>query len=214
MPRTQGHARRRDFDTGRWLTAKPFSHQHAGMVTSVDAALPVHALTVSDVDAMLEAGILEENSRIELLDGVLVEMSPQGPPHASSLRHLMAIAPVAVSAGLELSVQAPLDVGSLVSRLEPDFAIVPKTPIDRHPTGALLVVEMGNTSLRMDLGPKARIYAAGGVPEYWVLDVQRREIVVHRQPAGGGYDDVRRAGVGETLTAERVALTVAVADLV
>jgi hypothetical protein len=46
------------------------------------------------------------------------------------------------------------------------------------------------------------------------LDVQRREIVVHRQPAGDGYDDVRRAGVGETLTAQRVALTVAVADLV
>ena len=58
----------------------------SGMVTRVDAALPVHALTVTDVDAMLEAGILEENSRIELLDGVLVEMSPQGPPHAYALR--------------------------------------------------------------------------------------------------------------------------------
>ena len=59
------------------------------MVTTVDAAFPVHALTVDDVHAMLEAGILEENSRIELLDGVLVEMSPQGPPHAYALRKLM-----------------------------------------------------------------------------------------------------------------------------
>jgi Uma2 family endonuclease len=185
------------------------------MVTRVDAALPVHALTVSDVDAMVEAGILEENSHIELLDGVLVEMSPQGPPHAYALRHLMMLgAPVAVAAGLELSVQGPLDVGSRVSLPEPDFAIVPKTPIDRHPTGALLVVEMGNTSLRMDLGPKARIYAAGGIPEYWVLDVQKREIVVHREPSGSKYEDVRRVGVGDTVTAVAVALTVPVADLV
>jgi Uma2 family endonuclease len=185
------------------------------MVTHVDAALPVHALTISDVDAMVAAGILEENSRIELLDGVLVEMSPQGPRHAYALRHLMLLgAPVAVAAGLELSVQGPLDVGNPVSQPEPDFAIVPKTPIDRHPSGALLVAEMGNTSLRMDLGPKARIYAAAGVPEYWVLDVQRREIVVHREPSGARYEHVERVGVGDTLTATTVALSVAVADLV
>ena len=91
---------------------------------------------------------------------------------------------------------------------------MPKTPIDRHPTGALLVAEMGNTSLRMDLGPKARIYATGGVPEYWVLDVQRREIVVHREPSGERYEHVERVGVGDTLTATMVALTVPVADLV
>ncbi len=115
---------------------------------------------------------------------------------------------------MRLSVQAPLDVGSPVSLPEPDFAIVPKTPIDRHPTGALLVAEMGNTSLRMDLGPKARIYATGGVPEYWVLDVQRREIVVHRDPSGARYAHVERVGVGDTLTATTVALSVAVADLV
>ena len=185
------------------------------MVTSVDAAFPVHALTVADVDAMVQAGILEESSRIELLDGVLVEMSPQGPPHAYALRQLMMLgAPVAAAAGLELSVQGPLDVGSRISLPEPDFAIVPKTPIDRHPTGALLVAEMGNTSLRMDLGPKARIYATAGIPEYWVLEVKRREIVVHREPSGSRYEYVERVGVGDTLSAIAVALTVAVADLV
>jgi Uma2 family endonuclease len=187
----------------------------SGMVTRVDGALPVHALTVTDVDAMVEAGILDENTRIELLDGVLVEMSPQGPPHAYALRHLMTLgAPVAAAAGLELSIQAPLNVGSPVSLPEPDFAIVARTPIDRHPTGALLVVEMGNTSLAMDLGPKARIYAAGGIREYWVLDVTQREIVVHREPRGSAYEDVRRCCVGDAVTAAAVALTVPVADLV
>jgi Uma2 family endonuclease len=185
------------------------------MAIRVDAALPVHALTVSDVHAMLEAGILEENSRIELLDGVLVEMSPQGPRHAYALRTLnMLGGPVAAAAGLVLSIQAPLDVSSPISLPEPDFAIVPATPIDRHPAGALLVVEMGNTSLRMDLGPKARIYATAGIPEYWVLDVRRRRIVVHRDPSGSRYALVERVGVGESVTAVAVALTVAVADLV
>ena len=185
------------------------------MVTRVDAALPIRALTVTDVDAMLQAGILSEDDHVELLDGVLVEMSPQGPPHAYALRELtMMAAPVAASAGLELSIQAPLDVGSPVTLPEPDFAIVPATPIDRHPSGALLVAEMGNTSLAMDLGPKARIYAAAAIPEYWVLDVNRREIVVHREPSGSAYRVVWRAGAGETLTAVAVDLAIPVASLV
>ena len=185
------------------------------MAIRVDPALPIHALTVTDVYAMLEAGILSDDDHIELLDGVLVEMSPQGPPHAYALRELMRLGgPVAEAAGLRLSVQGPLDVGSPITLPEPDLAIVPVTPTDRHPTSALLVAEMGNTSLRMDLGPKARIYAEAGIPEHWVLDVQRRELVVHREPSGSSYAAVRRLGAGETVTAVAVALTVAVADLV
>jgi Uma2 family endonuclease len=171
-------------------------------------------LTVTDVYAMLEADILSEDDHIELLDGVLVEMSPQGPPHAYALRRLTRLAArVADDADLELIIQGPLDVGSPITLPEPDLAIVPVTPSDRHPTGALLVAEMGNTSLRMDLGPKARIYATAGVPEYWVLDVERREIVVHREPSGSRYESVARVGVGDTLTAATAALTVVVADL-
>jgi Uma2 family endonuclease len=184
------------------------------MAVHVDAALPVHPLTVTDLYAMLEAGILEEDDHVELLDGVLVEMSPQSPRHAYALRELtMLAAPVVATAGLRLIVQGPLDVGSPITLPEPDLAIVPVTPIDRHPSGALLVVEMGNTSLRIDLGPKARIYAEAGVPDYWVLDVARREIVVHREPAGSRYEQIRRVGADATLTAVAVALTVAVADL-
>jgi Uma2 family endonuclease len=95
------------------------------MAIRVDPALPVHALTVTDVYAMVEAGILEENSRVELLDGVLVEMSPQGPPHAYALRALTMIAvPVAAEVGLVVIVQGPLDVGIPITLPEPDLAIV------------------------------------------------------------------------------------------
>ena len=151
---------------------------------------------------MVDAGILDEDDRVELLDGVLVEMSPQGSPHAYAIVELTALAAPAVSAaGLRLSIQGPVDVGSPISLPEPDLAIVPVAAPDALPRNPLLVVEMGVTSLRIDLVRKARIYATGNVPEYWVLDVERRALIVHRAPQDGAYTDVRTLDEHETVTA-------------
>ena len=184
------------------------------MPVHVDETLPLHPLSVADVEAMVGAGILDEKNHVELLDGVLVEMNPQGSPHAYAIRELATLAfPVVATAGLRLSIQAPLDVGSPISLPEPDLAIVPITGRDDHPRNALLVVEMGATSLSIDLVRKARIYATGGVPEYWVLDVKRRALIVHREPVDGCYTDIRTLGEHETVTAVAVDLTVPVASL-
>lgn len=184
------------------------------MPVHIDASLPVHALSVTDVGEMVRAGIIDPEDRIELLDGVLVDMSPQGETHAYAIRRLNALAgPVVEAAGLELSIQAPLDVGSAISLPEPDVAIVPVTGRDRHPSGALLVVEMGATSLSLDLGRKAAVYATGGVPDYWVLDVERRVLVVHREPVDGRYTRVSTLGERETVTAATVELAVPVSAL-
>jgi len=186
----------------------------AVMPVHVDETLPLHPLSVADVEAMVGAGILDEKNHVELLDGVLVEMNPQGSPHAYAIRELATLAfPVVATAGLRLSIQAPLDVGSPISLPEPDLAIVPITGRDDHPRNALLVVEMGATSLSIDLVRKARIYATGGVPEYWVLDVKRRALIVHREPVDGCYTDIRTLGEHETVTAVAVDLTVPVASL-
>jgi len=184
------------------------------MPVHMDTSLPVHPLTITDVTEMLRAGIIAEDDHIELLDGVLVAMSPQREPHAYAIRRLNAlVGPVAAAAGLELSIQAPLDVGSAISLPEPDVAIVPVTARDRHPSGALLVVEMGATSLALDLGRKAAIYAAAGVPDYWVLDVERRVLVVHREPVDGCYAHVRTVSARATVTAAAVDLAVPVSAL-
>ena len=184
------------------------------MPVHVDETLPLHPLSVTDVMGMVDAGILDEDDHVELLDGVLVEMSPQGTPHGHAVRRLNALAgPVAAAAGLELSVQGPVDVGSPISLPEPDLAIVPVAGPDEHPRNALLIVEMGATSLRIDLVRKARIYATGNVPEYWVLDVKRRALIVHRAPQDGAYTDVRTLDEHETVTAVAVDLTVPVASL-
>ena len=185
-----------------------------GMAVHVDASLPVHPLTVDDLAAMVDAGILGEDDRVELLDGVLVEMSPQGPTHLAAVTRLnMLVVPVAAAAGLVVTPQCPLDVLSPISQPEPDLAIVPAAGWDAYPAQALLVIEVSVTSRAIDLGRKATIYATAGIPEYWVLDLDHRRLVVHREPAADHYETVDALTDDDTVTATGLPLTVAVADL-
>lgn len=180
----------------------------------VDPSLPVHPLTVDDVLAMAEVGLFAERPRVELIDGVLVEMNPMGGPHSYAVRRLLRLAFEATAAtDLEVSPQCSLDVLSRVSLPEPDVAIIPLTPSDRLPGQAVLVVEVSVNSLRLDLGRKAALYAEGQIPEYWVLDVRRRELVVHRDPVDGIYREITRHGDDSSVTATGLPLTVEVAAL-
>lgn len=184
------------------------------MAVHVDASLPVHPLTIDDVAAMVRCGILGEDDRVELLDGVLVEMSPQSPGHAAAVSRLnMLLASVAASAGLVVSPQCPLDVASRLSQPEPDLAVVPAASRETHAGDALLVIEVSASPRAVDLGRKLAIYAAAGIPEYWVLDLDRRRLVVHREPTGDRYASVASLTDADTVTAARLPLTVTVADV-
>ena len=184
------------------------------MAVHVDATLPVHPLTVDDLAAMVDAGILGEDDHIELLDGVLVEMSPQGPAHLEAISRLtMLLAPVAANAGLAVTPQCPLDVASAISQPEPDLYVAASGGWYAYPTGALLVIEVSVTSRAVDLGRKAAIYAAAGIPDYWVLDLDNRRLVVHRDPVDDRYETVQALTDADVVTAARLPLTVAVAEL-
>ena len=184
------------------------------MAVHIDASLPVHPLTVDDVMAMVDAGILGEDDKVELLDGVLVEMSPQGSQHLIAVSRLnMRLVPIAAAAGLILTPQCPLDVLSPLSLPEPDIAIAPDPGWDSYPVQAVLVIEVSVTSRAVDLGRKAAIYAAAGIPEYWVLDLTDRRLVVHRDPIEGRYTDIAPLTDVDEVTARRLPLTVAVAEL-
>ncbi len=184
------------------------------MAVHVDASLPVHPLTVDDVTAMVRAGILAEDDKVELLDGVLVEMSPQGSQHLIAVSRLnMRLVPIAAAAGLILTPQCPLDVLSPISLPEPDIVIAPDPGWDAYPAQAVLVIEVSVTSRAVDLGRKAAIYAAAGIPEYWVLDMPDRRLVVHRDPEGHSYTQIANLTEADEVTATRLPLTVAVADL-
>lgn len=161
------------------------------MAVYADPTLPIRPLTADDVGAMVDAGILREHDRVELLDGVLVEMSPQGDDHAFAIALLTEmLMPLAPPAGKRLISQSPVRLPDRTCQPEPDLAVVPRGGWGRYASDALLVIEVSVTSRSVDLGRKAAAYAAAGIPEYWVLDIPGRRLVVHGQPGQEGYASV------------------------
>lgn len=171
------------------------------MAVYVDAALPIYTLTVDDLDRMVEAGIFAEDDRVELLEGILVEMSPEGPPHAAVIARLTRHFVLAVEGqGLGVRTQHPLRAESR-SQPEPDLAVTPDAFSWRgHPTSAVLVIEVAQTSLAVDRGRKAVIYARAGVLEYWIVDLAAMCVEVRREPGPDGYGATTSHGLGTSLT--------------
>ena len=143
-------------------------------------------LRVDEYHKLIELGVFE-GQKVELVGGVLVEMSPQGPRHFGLIPYLTHLLVHLVGDDYVVSPQGPV-IADEISEPEPDFAILSKrdTRVTGKPTDALLVIEVANTSLRFDLGEKARRYAGAGYPEYWVIDVTRRVVHVHRGPNPDG----------------------------
>lgn len=167
----------------------------------------------AEYDRLVELGMFEDE-RVELLRGMLVQMSPQGTPHAEAIQRLTMVLVVAVQGRALARVQLPF-AASEDSEPEPDFAIVPLGSYrDAHPTEALLVVEVAASSLEKDRHIKGALYAAAGVPEYWIVNLVDDCIDVHTEPERGAYGAVTRRTRGEQITLVALPeVTVAVADL-
>ena len=156
-------------------------------------------LSREQYDRMVEIGLFGEDEQLELLYGTLVEMSPQNPRHAHIIRQLGALLSVGLRGRALVQVQLPLAV-SAVSEPEPDLAVVPLGDYrQQHPTQALLVVEVADSTLKKDHGPKARLYAEAGVPEYWLFNLADRRVELHALPSQGAYQRIERHGPGETI---------------
>jgi Uma2 family endonuclease len=162
---------------------------------------------VEEFEALAQTEGWDEDTRVELLDGELVWMSPINDPHAACVRRLTHLFSQQYAADLaQVSVQNPIriehydepqpDVALLKPRLD-FYATATPTPAD-----ILLLVEVADTTLRTDLGRKARIYASGGVSEYWVVDLNNRVLYVHRSPARGTYAERQVLASGERVAAE------------
>ena len=132
---------------------------------------------------MAEAGVFDRQ-HVELINGEIVEMPPQGEPHGVAI--LLATRELATifGKGYVIRTQMPLRTG-VDEEPEPDLAVVIGDPRDTLTTGrprsALLVVEVAVTTLEYDLGEKAEIYAGAGLEDYWVIDVEARHLHVHRR---------------------------------
>ncbi len=133
---------------------------------------------------LVETGVLTANDRVELLEGVIVAMSPQNPRHASSTTRVDSALRRAVGGRAVIRVQLPFIAGGY-SVPEPDVIVVPGQESDyddAHPTTALLVVEVADSSLLQDRLTKAAIYAAANVPEYWLVNLRDDCVEVFRAP--------------------------------
>lgn len=164
---------------------------------------------------MVDAGILGPLDHVELLDGEIIEMSPEKSRHAASVDLAAEALRVAFGAGFTIRVQHPLAL-SESSEPEPDVAVVPGSPRDYvhgHPARALLVVEVSDTSLDYDRHRKAAAYAAAGIAEYWIVNLVEMQLEVHRRPSGGAYAERTVLDRTGQMQPSAAAVAVSVADL-
>lgn len=152
-------------------------------------------LLTEEYEALVGAGLLT-GQPVELLEGVLVEVAPISPEHASTVTAIADALRAQMPSGWRVREEKPLRVPPS-SEPEPDVAVVRDTDLSRaHPSTALLVVEISVSSAPVDLEVKPGVYAAAEVDEYWVVDVPARRVHVHRQRRAGGYDDVQELPAG------------------
>lgn len=171
--------------------------------------------TREEYERLVEGGVFHEDERLELIEGEILQMTPQNARHAATVTLVYGTLNGLLLEEYSVRVQLPLALGE-DSEPEPDVAVVeggPRDYLQEHPRTAALVVEVADSSLAFDRSKKLPLYARSGIPEVWIVDVAKGRLEVHRDPE---LDDFREQ---ETLTREeRVASKilrepVAVADL-
>ncbi|MBK7076684.1 MAG: Uma2 family endonuclease [Myxococcales bacterium] len=142
-----------------------------------------------EYDRMVMAGLLQ-GERVELIRGELVARSAKTSMHSAVVTVLCERLVRSLPPHLMVSCQQPLACAD-ESEPEPDLAVVARRPYrDAHPAAAALVIEVADTSVDYDLGAKAALYAESAVDEYWVIDLVRGVVVVHRERTAGAWTSI------------------------
>jgi len=147
--------------------------------------------TIDEYQRMIEVGLLDER-RVELLNGEIVEMSPEGTPHAYYCTATKDYLTRLLGNQATIREAKPITIASSDSQPEPDLAIV--EPLSREylqhhpdPENIFWLIEFSNSSLEKDLIVKRKTYAAAGIREYWVRDLKQEALKVFREPTAGDY---------------------------
>jgi Uma2 family endonuclease len=160
----------------------------------------IRRLARHEYERMVELGMFEDE-RLELLRGVLVTMSPQGEPHSTMTAWLAQSLSIALGLAYDVRSHSPL-AATDDSEPEPDVSVSKRVQgTYYHPTTALLVIEVSDSSLRKDRKIKTAIYAEAGCAEYWIVDISGDELVVevHRDPTPTGYAVIEKLRAGDVL---------------
>jgi Uma2 family endonuclease len=165
--------------------------------------------TRAEYERMIDAGILVEGEKAELIAGEILVKPMQKSPHATGVSKGQGTLTNTLPSGFFVRVQLPLALDP-DSEPEPDLAVVPGIPDDyagEHPHSAMIVIEVADSTLWFDRTQKAAIYARAQVPDYWILNLVNRVLEVYRDPApdaasplGHGYRLRQTFGPGERVT--------------
>jgi Uma2 family endonuclease len=164
-----------------------------------------HRWTRAQYERMVEDGYFKDGERVELLDGEILAMTPQNSTHATSAQKAARALETAFGTSAHARQHYPLAI-TADSMPEPDVAVVAGTVDDyaqAHPTTAMLVVEIADTSLKLDRFKKGALYAWAGIADYWIVNLNDRTVEVYRDPVetaqGWGYRIVQRHGEDGTV---------------
>jgi Uma2 family endonuclease len=176
----------------------------AGAAPGVPPSVQRRRFTVDEYYTMAEAGILGEDERVELLDGEIIEMSPIGDRHFACVLRVSTAFSMRVAGRALVSVQSPVRLSSR-SEPEPDIALLrPREDFYESgkpgPEDVLLIVEVSDTTLAFDRDTKVLFYAAAGIPEVWILDLNAARVLVYREPRDGVYRQTTVVERGGTLS--------------
>lgn len=173
--------------------------------------------TVDEYYRMGAAGILDEDDRVELIEGEILEMSPIGRKHAACVGRSNRRFSRLVGSRAVVRVQDPIRLAD-DSEPQPDLAIV-RARADFYASGhprpkdVFLLVEVADESVDRDRRVKLPLYARAGVAEVWLVDLNARVIEIHRRPRKGVYREVRSFAPGERLPVAALDATVAVNEI-
>jgi Uma2 family endonuclease len=166
--------------------------------------LPRHKLSLEDYYKMGEAGILGEDSRVELIEGELIDMAPIGSRHVRAVNILTELLVPQARGVAVVSVQNPMSLPP-DNGPQPDIALL-KPRADNYgnslPTAqdVLLIIEVADTTARYDREVKAALYARHGVQEFWLVDVQEKAVEIYLEPGSKGYRKLLRPESVETVS--------------
>ncbi len=148
-----------------------------------------HHFSVDDYEQMIAFGILTENDRVELIRGEIIDKMPIGDEHCACVKRLNRLLNRAVGDRALVSVQDPVRLPD--SEPEPDLALLrPREDFyasgKPRPNDVLLLIEVADTTLEYDREVKRALYAEVGIQEYWIVNLSRQALEVHRQPQPDG----------------------------
>lgn len=188
------------------------------MSVSTDNFYKKHLTNLDEWRRLGEANIFPPGSRVELINGEIIDMAPIGSHHASHLKRINQLFSGLIKNSEIIAIQDPVQLGDL-SEPEPDFMLLHPSPdfyYENHPTASdvFLLIEIADKSLKFDQNEKLRLYALHNIPEYWLLDVNTATLEVYRQPNDGIYAEKTTLRTGDKITLSQLKnISIEIADI-